>query len=62
MTNGDKIRNFTDEELAEKFIYTRREPNGDKCYLSTLRTGKWSTEDEAYEATLEELKKEVKDE
>lgn len=52
----------SEEKLAEEFIYTRREQNGDKCYLSTIRTGKWSTEDEAYEATLEELKKEVEDE
>ena len=60
ITNGDKIRAMSDEELAEKFIYTRREQNGDKCYLSTIRVGKWSTKEEALEATLEELKKELK--
>ena len=62
MTNGDKIRAMSDEELTEKFIYTRREQNGDKYYLSTITVGKWSSRTEAKAATIEELKKEVKDE
>ena len=57
-TNGDRTRAMSDEELAEKFIYTRREQNGDKCYLSTITVGKWSTIAEAIAATIKELKKE----
>lgn len=49
----------SEEKLAEKFIYTRREQNGDKCYLSTITVGKWSSRAEAKAATIEELKKEV---
>ena len=62
-TNGDKIRNFTDEELAEKFVY---QVNYDYCYsefYSTLIPDKeFDSKQEAIAATIVELEKEVKDE
>lgn len=58
-TVGDRIRQMSDEELAERFVYTRREQNGDKCYLSTITVGKWGSRAESKAATIEELKKEV---
>lgn len=61
-TNGDRIRAMSDEELAEKFICGFvHVDNYDKWY-STLFANPacFSSEQEAFEATLEELKKEVK--
>lgn len=55
-TNGDKIRQMSDEELAEKFVYR---------YCSTWRSFllqgyEFLTEAEAIAATIKELKKEWK--
>lgn len=66
-TNGDRIRSMSDEELAKKFVHkvSMKYVTG---YVETywvsgiLRNKKWLKKEFAIEATIEELKKEVKDE
>ena len=66
-TNGDRIRSMSDEELAELFVY-KKYYGGSPHWFSTMFPNYdeyqylFNTKQEAIEATLEELKKEVENE
>ena len=62
---GDKIRALSDEDLAELFVYrVVYNEYDDEGWDSTLfsNTIEFSSRQKALEATLEELRREVKDE
>lgn len=64
-TVGDRIRASSDEDLAELFVYRIvYNEYDDEGWDSTLfsNTIEFSSRQKALEATIEELKKEVKDE
>ena len=73
-TNGDKIRNFTDEELAEVLMYLY---DGNRCkYCAYMKSGMcslkprheeydeggWVEDEDCIRGMIEYLKKEVEDE
>lgn len=63
ITNGDRIRAMSDEELAKLFVYFKRRTTGEDIYGSILfKNIPFDGKQRAYEETLEELNKEVKDE
>lgn len=68
LTVVDRIRKMSDEDLAELFVYFDCDACDDNGigypWCSTLFAdgGHFETEEKAYEATLKELKKEVKNE
>lgn len=64
MTNGDRIRALSDEDLAKLFICGYSNYGKYDKWYSTLfaHTACFKSKQEAFEATIEELKKEVKDE
>jgi ribosomal protein L29 len=64
-TNGDKIRQMSDAELAEKFVYYASLKSGRETslgWLSTITGDRfYYMRDEAIAATVAELKKEYKE-
>lgn len=63
-TNGDKIRQMSDEELAERLVYEATTCDGDghvlSGYKSILTGGFWIDRPEAIAGTMKELRKEWK--
>ena len=59
MTNGDRIRAMSDEELAEKFVYSIVWDEADEGWYSTLfpDTIEFGSKQKALDATIKELKK-----
>ena len=68
MTNGDRIRQMSDEELAKKLVYYKHVQKiigemGYSCvrFASTIiKNEEFETKPEAIAATIKELKKEYK--
>lgn len=68
-TNGDKIRQMSDEELAEKLVYCKHVQKiiGEMGYSyvsfasTIIKNEEFETKPEAIAATVKELKKEYKE-
>jgi predicted HTH transcriptional regulator len=59
ITNGDRIRSMSDEELAKLFVYFKRRTTDKDVYGSILfKQIPFEGKQRAIEATIEELKKE----